>query len=278
MMPIKFSIITISYNAENEIRETIKSILKQNYPLIEYIIVDGASTDNTTTIIEECIPTLSRNGLDVKYSSEKDLGISDAFNKGIRKATGDIIGLINAGDCLMPGALNKLNECFSQNEDIDIFYGNTLCIDKKHGLKYLRQIPDNLDLNRMKYDGLIFTHQSAFVRNTVYYTHGLYDLSFKYVMDSDLFLKFYNEGVKFSYVNYLLVSMLAGGISSKASKVLIEENIRISKKYGGHSTYKIYKDWILSWPRRKFVELIKLFPSVWYRLIGEERIYRDESK
>lgn len=272
---VKFTIVTIAYNAENEIEDTLNSVLQQDYKYIEYIIVDGKSEDHTNEIIKKYIPQLVNRGIEIQYTSEKDAGISDAFNKGIKKATGDVIGLINAGDCLLPGALKKINEIF--DDSVDILYGKTLCIDKKYGLKYLRKIPDNLDLGRMKYDGLIFTHQSAFVRKSVYDKHGLYDISFKYVMDTDLFVKFYQEGIQFKYVDEVLVSMQAGGISSKASYALLKENIRIGEKYEGYSKAELYRKWICGVPRRIVVKFAKHFPKFWYEMIGEERRWKDES-
>lgn len=275
MNKTRFSIITICYNAENEIESTLKSVLNQNYLPLEYLIVDGSSTDKTNEIIKEYLPGLKKKGIIVKYSSQKDRGISDAFNKGIMAATGDVIGLINAGDCLMPHSLEYLNQAFQ--EPWDIIYGKTLCIDKKHNLKYLRQIPDNLDLNKMKYNGLVFTHQSAFVRKKIYDDYGLYDISYKYVMDSDLFLHFYTEGASFHYIDYTLVSMLSGGVSSRSTHALLKENIRISEKYGGYSKQRLYLNWIKGIPRRIVVNILRNFPAIWYRSIGKDRIWKDEN-
>lgn len=100
---MKISIITITYNSEKTIEETILSIINQNYQNIEYIIIDGGSKDNTLNIINKYKTKIS------KVISEPDNGISDAFNKGIREATGDIIGIINSDDILNIDTLNELN-------------------------------------------------------------------------------------------------------------------------------------------------------------------------
>ena len=128
----------------------------------------------------------------------------------------------------------------------------------------------------MKYNGLIFTHQSAFVKKSVYDKYGLYDITYKYVMDSELFIKFYNEGVKFRYIDELVVSMLAGGVSSKATHKLLKEELRLSKKYDGYSAFQMYYRWIKGSPRRLFVNIAKHFPKLWYKMIGKDRIYKGE--
>ena len=276
-MKRKISIVTISYNAENEIEETIKSVLQQHYRPLEYLLIDGASKDRTPVIIKNSIKKMQHVGIEVKYVSEPDNGISDAFNKGIHLSTGDIVGLINAGDGLCADALEKVGKAFEEL-DADIIYGNTVCIDKKNKISYLRQIPKGIDVKRIKYDGLIFTHQSAFVRKEVYEKYGLYDTSFKHVMDSDLFAKFAENDVKFCYINETLVSMLAGGISSKPTLKLVRENIRVAKRYGGYSAFKIYVRWIIGLPRSDVVAIIKKCPFLWYLLIGKERMMNANKK
>ena len=269
MSAIKFSIVTMAYNAEHEINETMLSVLKQDYRPIEYIVVDGGSTDGSNNIIENIISEYSTSDIEIKYKSEPDQGISDAFNKGIAKSTGDVIGLINAGDQLMPGALKK--KAAFLNDSVDIVYGKTLFVDKTNHLKYLRQIPDHLDISKIKYNGLIFTHQSAFVKKKIYAQYGLYDTSFKYVMDTELFANFVEHGVKFFYIDEVLVSMLAGGISSRPSLALVKENIRVAEKYGGYSKKKIYARWIMRLPRYYIVCCLKKFSKIWLFLIGKRR-------
>ena len=275
-MKQKISIITISYNAENEIKDTIESVITQGYRPLEYVFVDGGSKDHTCEIIKSYLDDIRKLGIEVKYLSEPDDGISDAFNKGIKLSTGDIIGLINAGDGLCKEALYKVALKFDSC-NADIVYGNTICIDKKHGIKYLRQIPDNLDCSKIKYNGLIFTHQSAFVRKDLYDKYGLYDVTYKYVMDSELFAKFSENKANFQYLNANLVTMLAGGVSSKPSLALVKENVRVSKKYGGYSAERIYYEWVIGLPRYYLICIIKKMPKLWYCLIGRNRIIKDEA-
>ena len=273
MHMIKFSIITISYNAVKLIEETMNSVLNQNYTNIEYIIIDGNSTDGTQAIIENKIPELNKRNIQVQYSSEPDKGISDAFNKGILKATGDIIALINAGDCLLPGVLEKIANNWLDTDQI--IYGKTLAIDKEHNLRYLREIPNNIDLSKIAYNGLVFTHQSAFVKREVYEKYGLYDDNIHYIMDSFLFAHFYENNVHFRYYDEVLVSMLFGGISSKPSKKMLKEKILLSKKYNGPSTNKIilnyYKGCLFYFLKRG----IRKNKKLWNLMIGKKRQISD---
>ena len=268
-----FSIITIVYNAADLIEETMRSVLDQNYPEIEYIIIDGSSNDGTQVKIEKLLPAFIRKGIKTIYSSEPDKGISDAFNKGIRKASGDIIVLINAGDCLLPGALEKVADAWA--EDDEIVYGKTLAIDKKNNLRYLREIPCNLDLSKMVYNGLVFTHQSAFVKKTVYDKYGLYDENIKYIMDSFLFIHFYQMGVHFRYLDEVLVSMLYGGISSKPSKGMLQEKIKLSEKYHGYSKKTIIFNHYKKIPIFYCKSIIRKFPWLWMKVIGKKRLVPD---
>ena len=124
----KISIITVTLNSERTLEETIKSILSQDYPNIEYLVIDGGSIDGTLEIIDKYASQIS-------YTiSEKDKGISDAFNKGIKRATGEIVGIINSDDLLLPGALFKLAECYDKN--VDVYRGNVVVYDENSDSKW----------------------------------------------------------------------------------------------------------------------------------------------
>lgn len=112
-MAEKISIITISYNSQKTIEKTILSILGQSYRPLEYVLVDGGSKDGTIELIKKYIPELEKAGIEVNYKSEPDKGISDAFNKGIQRSSGDIIGIINSDDQLMDEALMKIADAFA---------------------------------------------------------------------------------------------------------------------------------------------------------------------
>ena len=264
-----FSIVTICRNAENEIFDTISSVLNQDYDKIEYIIVDGASTDQTNEIIKSLEWEIRKKCVRFVYISEPDQGISDAFNKGITESQGEIIGLINAGDTILPGALCLLDEAFT--EESDIVYGNTVLIDKKRNLTYLREKPENVDYSRFAYDGLGFTHQSAFVKRKLYEDVGLYDINFKIVMDTELFIRFYRYGAKFQYIDRNLVSMLAGGISSRTSKRMLQEKMEIERRYGGYGKSVLILRYIVRIPVRWIKNCLRKNKKLWYFVIGRKR-------
>ena len=114
----KISIITITFNSEKTLEETIESVLSQNYPNLEYLIIDGGSSDGTLEIVKRY-----KDKIDFVIS-EPDRGISDAFNKGIRYATGEIVGIINSDDLLLPDALHKVAENYDSN--VGVYRGNTV--------------------------------------------------------------------------------------------------------------------------------------------------------
>lgn len=200
----KISIITIVYNGVQEIEATIKSILVQNYPELEYIIIDGASTDGTQQVIEQYLPQITY------FESEKDHGISEAFNKGIRRATGDLIGLINAGDLLAPNALTHITNAFNgftgKNRQF-VLHGN-IQMGIPHGKVY-----PPFNLRTFSYQMAVW-HPTSFLSRNIYETFQ-YQTSFKIAMDYDLFSRLYAHGVAFSHINETLVLMDTRGLSNK---------------------------------------------------------------
>lgn len=207
MRSVKISIVTISYNSEKTIEETIKSIVNQSYRNIEYLIIDGGSTDNTLNIIEKYKEKISF------VISERDNGISDAFNKGISYATGDLIGIINSDDILLPGALSTL--ALSYDPEIDVYRGNTIIWNDKTGLKK-RERPS------MKFPLVHFllrvSHQSTFITKAAYSKFGVYNTTFRFIMDVDLLTRFYYKKSTFKYVDYDLAMYRMGGITNTSLK------------------------------------------------------------
>ena len=212
-MKPKISIITISYNSEKTIERAIKSIINQEYENLEYIVIDGGSKDHTVGIIEKYGYAIS------KWVSERDDGISDAFNKGIKLATGDIVGIINSDDGLEPNALNTLAEYY--DETIDVYRGNIFFWNEDTGNK-IREIP-SMTFNYSGL-GLRFCHQGTFVSKRAYECYGMFNKEYKYNMDFDLLLRFQNKGAKFKYINADMAYFTMGGITfSKFSKSQMKE-------------------------------------------------------
>ena len=195
MERLKVSMITICYNAEKTIAKTIESVLSQDYENLEYIIVDGGSKDHTVDIIK------SYENKKIHWISEKDNGISDAFNKGIKMATGDLIGLINADDYLFPHALANLT--LACHECTDVLYGNTIVDDQENELKLIKYAGSAEGLEY----SLPFIHQSSLVRKKAYDQYVGYSEKYKICMDYDLFARFYRGGQSFNLSIQLLVAL-----------------------------------------------------------------------
>lgn len=197
----KITIITVTYNCDKFLERAILSVINQGYSNLEYIIVDGGSTDGTLDIIRKY-----NNNID-KWISEQDKGISDAFNKGIRMSTGDVIGIINSDDGLMPNALNIIADVY--NKDIDVYRGKVMLWKEDTNSRYV-EIPSM----HFRFDGRNnISHQSTFVSRKAYEKFGMFDEKIQYVMDYDLFLRFERMNAVFYYVDEILAFYTLGGIT-----------------------------------------------------------------
>ena len=139
---MRLSIVTITYNVESSIARTMESVLNQTVPIYEYILIDGLSTDKTNSIIDSYRKCFENRGIKFTHISEKDEGISDAFNKGIQIASGDFIGLINSDDELMLNANELLQKNYDSN--VDVLYGNCLWVYVANGIQYERKAKENI--------------------------------------------------------------------------------------------------------------------------------------
>lgn len=218
----KISIITITYNSERTLEETIRSVISQDYPNLEYLIIDGASTDGTLNIVERYRKSIAY------VSSEPDKGISDAFNKGIRHATGEIIGIINSDDLLLPGALNAIAENYDPK--VDVYRGNTVIWDdtkdNRLSIKPTMRFPLGKPIKAV-------CHQSTFVTKRAYEKWGAYKLDFKYMMDADLLHRFYMQGATFKYISQDLAAFRLGGMTSDSWKKKLRERKLLVTGNGG---------------------------------------------
>ncbi|MFI5150571.1 MAG: glycosyltransferase family 2 protein [Bacteroidia bacterium] len=181
----KISIVTPSFNQGNFIEETIRSVLLQNYPSLEYIIQDAGSTDQTSEIIRKYAPWLAH------CSSEKDKGQSDAINKGFSKARGEIINWINSDDILEPGALFAIGKAFRENQGMDFICGKTLQFGTG---KPVVLNPSPLQDVRANLYAFPHPQMSSFYKLMLVKEVGMIDASLRYSMDYDLFLRLYLSG------------------------------------------------------------------------------------
>lgn len=216
------SIITVCYNSAKTIEETICSILGQDYPHIEYIIIDGGSTDGTQEVIARYRSRIST------YVSEGDHGIYDAMNKGIQQATGDIIGLLNADDLYANrNVLSKVAETF-KNEAVQACYGDLIYFsdrDPHHVVRYWKAGEFKAGLFSKGWNP---PHPTFFVRREHYCRWGGFDTSYAMGNDVELMMRFLEKHhLETVYIPELLVKMRLGGVSNRAFKNIILQNKNI---------------------------------------------------
>ena len=205
------SIITPTFNSANAIQETVKSVISQTYGNFEHIIVDNESKDNTLDLIKNIYINAGIYEK-LKIVSEKDDGISDAFNKGIANSSGEIIGILNSDDILYnESVLSLIKTALSQPEKL-IAHGNIFLEDNIFGSNFRFPLGD-------KILGVGFNHPGMFINRKVYKRIGLYNTEMHYAMDVDFFIRLQKEYRNIEeisvYINQPLVTMKAGGASWK---------------------------------------------------------------
>lgn len=235
---MKISIITVTYNSENTIRDTLESVLKQTYLDIEYIIVDGASKDSTLEIVREYE---SLFGGRLRYISESDRGAYDAMNKGIGMATGDIVGFLNSDDFFISDdVLQKVANAFETNE-IDAVYGDVHYVKAEDISKRVRYYSSRFFVRPLMRFGFMPAHPSFYCRREIYQKYGGFDTSYKIAADFENLLRLiYIHRIRTKYVNKDFVSMRLGGMSTKgiaSRKQIMKEHIRAMKKNGVYSNF-----------------------------------------
>lgn len=256
-MAEKISIITISYNSEKSIERTFQSVIAQPYRPLEYVLVDGGSKDETLRIIKDYIPLFKKAGIEVNFKSEPDKGISDAFNKGLSRASGDIIGIINSDDQLVENALKSVSEVF--DFDTDVVCGDCLWIDEENQLQYIRK--SKMELNKLKYE-MVLMHPTCFVRKKTYEKYGTFDIGLRYVMDKDLMARFYKNGAKFKYIPKVITSMSAGGASDANVKQVFQEGVIVATKNGVPKWKAVFRSKYMRVVNRIIV-IVKKNNNVW---------------
>jgi glycosyltransferase involved in cell wall biosynthesis len=209
------SIISIVYNGEKYLEQTILSVLNQSYKNIEYIIIDGGSSDNTLNIIKKYESYIS------KFISEKDEGVSDAFNKGLKLATGEVIGIINADDWYEDGALTAVIENIREE---DVVYGDMRMWQNGIVEYVVKGSHDLLDYE------MTLNHPTVFAKRHCYEIAGKFDSRYKCAMDFDLVLRFKLAGFKFRHVPQVLANMRWDGVSDTKWYDGCKETLEIKNK------------------------------------------------
>ena len=216
------SIVTVVYNGEQFLEETILSVINQSYDNVEYIIIDGGSTDGTVDIIKK-----HEDKIDY-WVSESDNGIYDAMNKGIRQCSGEIIGIVNADDFIYDNTLKMVNSVLT-DKLYKYTYGSVNVVNEYGEIIGEKLSKNKLQLQKSLYYGMPFPHPSVFVKKEIYTDIiGLYDTSFKLSADFDFLLKLIECKIKGVKINKPLAAFRIGGQSGGLKTFL--ENIKVLKK------------------------------------------------
>ncbi|MDA8174588.1 MAG: glycosyltransferase family 2 protein [Nitrospiraceae bacterium] len=220
---LKVSIITITFNSKRYLEQTIQSVLDQDYPDIEYIIVDGGSTDGTLDIIRKYENRIST------WISEPDKGIADAMNKGIKMASGNIIGIIHADDFYEPEAIKAVAEIFSKDPSIGLVHGDLRFWNPGETASAIDKPPAT---EKTAWKRMPAWHPTVFVRRGIYEKFGLFDISYKIAMDHELLLRFLKAGVRFFYSGLVLANMRTTGVSNIRYHDALMESKKVATKHG----------------------------------------------
>ena len=217
---MKVSIITVCFNSAETIEDTVKSVLGQDYKDIEYVVVDGDSTDGTLGIIRRYENTIS------KVISEPDKGMYDAMNKGLRVTTGDIVGFLNADDFYASEkVVGRIVETMGANK-VDCCYGDVQYVARNDPGKTVRRWKSQAYQNGLFEKGWHPPHPAFFVKRQMYEKYGHFNSKFKIAADYELMLRFLRKhGIKSCYIPSVLVRMRIGGKSNKNPSQIIKANI-----------------------------------------------------
>lgn len=229
-MSIRISIITAVYNREETISSAIESVLNQQYKNVEYIVVDGKSTDRTQEIIQRYRSQIA------KSICEEDNGIYEALNKGIRESTGDVVGFLHADDLLASkNVLGKVADAFS-DPSIEAAYGDLLYVNKNNPERIVRYWKSgSFQVNRFRW-GWMPPHPTVYLRRQSYVNLGSYREEFKISADYELLVRMmFKEKLKTAYIDDVLVKMRIGGLSnsSMSNRMIANREDRIAWKVNG---------------------------------------------
>ena len=215
------TIITASFNSALSIKSCLDSVVHQNYNDIEYLIIDGKSSDATLKIIK----VYQQRFPFIKLISEKDSGIYDALNKGVQLASGDIIGFVHSDDFLEFNDIIYHIVSMTKSENLDGVYGDLQYVDKSNTKKIIRSWKSCDFKPRLLKQGWMPPHPTLFLKREVYEKHGLFDLSYRISADYDFLLRIFKDPeLKFGYLPKVITKMRVGGASNKSLKNIIKKS------------------------------------------------------
>lgn len=269
MLP-RISIVTPSFNQVQYIEETMKSVLSQDYPYLEYLVIDGGSTDGTLDI-------LRRYEAYLHWVSELDKGQADAINKGFKQATGEIVSWLNSDDLYLPGVLHQVANYFSQHPEVDVVYGDYHLIDQAGRLLLTRR-EISFDYNILLY-GLNYISQPAtFFRRDIFDRVGYLDDTLHYGLDWEYWLRIASHGGRFAHLPHSLAATRWHNTAKTllAPPAMPAEHQAIRAKYWGKHQFKSprWQRWYAAWlnklyrAKRQALKLLQrrhidLFPADW---------------
>lgn len=227
---MRITVITVCYNRVLTIEKAIQSVLEQNYPNIEYIIVDGNSTDGTKAIIASYGDRISQ------YISEPDQGMYDAINKGLQLATGDVIGLMHSDDEFYDATvLSQIVAAFQNNLTSDGVYGDGIYVSNDADERIIRdRIGGEYSFKKVQ-SGWLPLHPTVYLKRTILDKYAFYNLDFKIASDTELLLRYlYKHQIKMTYLNSYFVKMRMGGLSTSYKRAfeVLKEDYNIYRYHG----------------------------------------------
>jgi len=227
---MKISIITVSYNSENFIESCINSLINQSYKNIEYIAIDGLSTDSTLKIIKKYSKYASA------IISEPDEGIYDAMNKGIKIAKGEIIGFLHSDDLYTNNdVLSKVANVFRENPSLDACYADLMYVKQTDISRITRYWKSSKFILGSFSKGWSPPHPTFFVRRSVYERFGDFNLNYPIVSDVELMMRFLEiNKIQTLYSNEVWIKMRMGGLSNKNFKSILEQNLDVLRALRNH--------------------------------------------
>lgn len=269
--PPLVSIITACYNSAGTLEKTMSSVLNQSYREIQYIVIDGYSSDGTEDIIKKYQDRLGC------WVSERDEGISDAWNKGLRLARGEIIGIINSDDHYLENAVETAVKALNENPGAGFVFGDQLIVDEK-GRKMVQR-GDPLYQKKIRYIMPSLPHSTVFVRRRVYEEFGGFDITYRTAMDYEFLLRIARGGVRGVYVPSVLTVMSMGGESDLNFVRGYREVMRASVRYGYDSRIALARfcfECLKTYARKRMQDTGLEFPVRLYRTyIGNRYKYSD---
>lgn len=236
---MKISLITATYQSAKTLADTLESVLAQTFREVEYLIIDGQSTDATLDIVRAYEPRFEGR---LRWISEADGGIYDAMNKGICMATGEVVGILNSDDFFAsPQVLERVAAAFAADARLDGVYGDVRYVEAEDTFRTVRHYSSASFSRKKLVYGLMPAHPSFYARRECFDKYGLYDTRYRISADYDMFVRMiWNGNVRLQYLPFDFVDMRNGGASSSGLSVhrrIMREHLQIAREQGMPSSF-----------------------------------------